>query len=155
MGVPTECNNEGKPPSEWCRAKRVYSLLPAIILVLSILSAMLKPPLAPDGLVLLAILSIASLLAWFVARDIWFLRVRENPLWIDVLCYVVPLGGLAALIFLRESHIYVWNTIYLDVLIVWCSVPIAVVAWLTEKRKGVRIYIGARKLRFDHANVVL
>lgn len=150
-----EFENQEKPPSEWCRAIRVYSLLPTVILFMSALNAMLKPPPAPDSLLFLAILSIASFLAWLVARDIWLLRVREHPLWIDVFSYVVVLGGLTVLIFLRESRIYVWNTIYLDALFVWCSVPIAVVAWLTEKRKGVRVYIGARKLRFIHANAGL
>ena len=144
-----------KLPSEWCRVIRVFSLLPAIILSLSILNAMLVPTPAPEGPYLLAILSIASLLSWVVARDIWLLRVRQGPLWIDVLCYVVVLGGLAVLIYLRESRIYVWNTIYLDALFVCFAVPIAVAAWLTEKRKGVRIYIGARRIRFVHAHAGL
>ena len=115
---------------------------------------MLEPPPAPDSLSLLAILLLASLLAWFCARDIWFLRNRVSPLWIDVIGYVVTLGGLAALIYLRESRIYVWNSIYLEALIVWYSVSMAVVAGLTEKRKGMLVYLGARKLRFVHANAV-
>jgi hypothetical protein len=150
MAVSNE-QEERKPP-EWSRAIWIFSFLPAIIIFLSIFKAILKPPSTPNSLYLLALWSIATLLAWIVGRDIWALRVRVWPGWIEALLYTVSLGGLAVLIFLRESGIYVWNTIYLDVPFVWCSVLIAVVAWLTEKRKGVRVYLGARRLRFVHAS---
>lgn len=119
---------------------------------MSVFNRMLKPLPAPDTLSLLGILSIASLLAWITARDIWFLRDRVSPLWVDIFVYVIALGTLAAIIFLRESGIYVWDTIYLDALFIWYSVSIAAVSWITEKRKGVRIYIGARKYRFVNAS---
>jgi len=161
MAVPMSLNEQGslpstpKQPSEWRRVIRVFSVLPTVILLISVLSASLMPQPAPNGPLLLVFLLIASFVAWLPARDIWALRVRQLPLWLDVAGYVFALGGLAVLIGLRESKIFVWNMIYLDAFFFWCTATIACVTWITERRKGVRVYIGARRLKFVYARAGL
>jgi hypothetical protein len=89
-----------------------------------------------------------SAVAWVIGRDIWALRVRHSPLWVDIAMYILVLGGLGGAIFLREAGIYVWNTVYLDAFVVWLCVQVVAIAWATEKTKRVRVYLGARRLVF-------
>ena len=133
----------------WSRAKWLFAALTIFIAAPSSLTWIFKPPTPNTSLVVLVCL-VASIIGWLVGRDIWALRVRHSPLWLDILGYVVALGGLGVLIYLRESKIFVWDTIYLEVFFVSLCSEIAAVAWITEARKNVRIYVDARVLIFIH-----
>jgi hypothetical protein len=132
----------------WSRAKWLFVALTLFIAAPSALTwTFFKPPTPNTTLVVLVCLA-ASIIGWIVGRDIWALRVRHNPLWLDVLGYVIALGGLGVLIYLRESTIFVWDTIYIDIFFVLLCSEIAAVAWITEARKGV--HVGVRVLVFIH-----
>jgi hypothetical protein len=59
-------------------------------------------------------------------------------------------GGLAILIYVRETGVLVWNMLHFEIPGVVLLGIIAVAAGVTEARKQVRVYFGARILVFIH-----
>lgn len=138
-------------PSEWTRMKWLYTALWVLLTSLTILNGLLKPPPPADPLILFMNTLVATVLGVSIAHDVWKLKVRCSPLVIDVLIYVILILGFLALIILKETGIWNWNDIYLDVpLIVFFTVSTTAV-WITEARKGVKVYVGARRLIFISA----
>jgi hypothetical protein len=87
----------------------------------------------------------------FIARDMWLLKVRRFPLMVDVVLYVLVLGGLGFLIVGKETKFFEWNSLHLDIPISFLMGAASLGAWMTEARKNVRIYVGARHLVFVKA----
>ena len=144
----------GRPegePSEWQRAKWVFGALWLMLTMLPLLNALFVAPPAPDPWILVANSLLAMAIGIFVARDMWLLKVRRSPLAVDVLAYVLVLGGLAFLIVGKETKSFDWNSLHLDVPIFFLMGAATLGAWITEARKGVRIYVGARHLVFVNA----
>ena len=135
-------------PSQWQRAKWVFGGLWVLLTVLPLLNALLVPPPSPD----MGVLALNSLLAFgfaaFLARDMWLLRVRRWPLIVDLLLYAIVFGGLVFLIIAKETKWYEWNSLHLDVPIFVLMGSVALAAWITESKKAVRIYVGARHFIF-------
>src|SRR5688572_26639858 len=96
-----------------------------------------KPEPAPDTLILAARSCLALLIAALMARDIWNLKVRTLPLWLDILVYVVSLSSLALFIYLKETTYTSLSMGYVDVPAMLIMFPVAAVAALTERKKGV------------------
>ena len=142
--------HEGEP-SEWQRAKWVFGALWLALTVLTVLNALLVMPPAPDPWILAANSLVAIALGTFIARDMWLLKVRRSPLAVDALVYVLVLGGLAFLIVAKETKFFEWNSLHLDVPIFFLMGAATLGAWMTEARKDVRIYVGARHLVFINA----
>jgi hypothetical protein len=139
-------------PSEWQRAKWVFGALCLLLAVLTVPKVMLHTAAEPDWAVLLINCVAATSVGAFVARDMWLLKSRLAPLIVDIAIYVIGLGGLFSLFFLRETGLFVWNPLHLEIPAVLTFGIIAAVAWLTESRKRVRIYVGARQLVFVKAD---
>lgn len=135
-------------PSQWQRAKWVFGGLWLALTVLPLLNALLVLPPAPDVGILLLNSLLALGLGAFLARDMWRLKVRRSPLVVDVLLYAVVLGGVVLLVVVKETRLFVWNSLHLDVPIFLLIGTAAVAAWVTEAKKGVRIYVGARHFIF-------
>ena len=130
-------------------------------LVLGILIAAIPPSpvyvfvyglsVVPDTATLLVSTLVASALAWYVGRDIWLLRVRNNSLWIDVLTFLVTLAILGVAVVQHERNIWPWNFFSPDVFFILFSSLVVCVAWFTENRRNVRVYFGARNYLFINA----
>jgi hypothetical protein len=141
---------DGRVPSEWQRVKKVFTGMCAALAFLTAFNFLLKPPPAPDAVILALNCALALGLGVFIGRDIWLLKVRRSPLAVDILLYAVMIGGAAALVAVKELGIYDWNSLHLDLpMILVLGVP-AALAWLTEARKRVRVYFGARQFVFVH-----
>jgi hypothetical protein len=139
-------------PPQWQRAKWVFAGLWLLLTALPLLNALLVPP-SPPSMAVLALNSALALgIGGFIARDMWLLKVRRSPLIVDVLLYATVLGGLAFLIVAKETKFYEWNSLHLDVPTFVLMGIAAVAAWVTEAKKAVRIYIGARHFIFIDAN---
>lgn len=138
-----------KRPNELFRVKWIYCGIGLFILVPELLMQyFIDKPYSANWTNLCVSILIGSAVAWVIGRDIWALRVRHSPLWLDIAMYSLVLGSLGAAIFLRETGIYVWNTAYLDAFFVWLCAQIVIIASVTEKSKRVRVYLGARRLVF-------
>jgi hypothetical protein len=135
-------------PSQWQRAKWLFGGLWLTLTVLPLFNALLVPPPAPDVWILVLNSVLALSLGAFLARDMWRLKVRRSPLIVDVLLYAVVLGGVVLLIVVKETKLFVWNSLHLDLPVFLLLGTCAVAAWVTEATKGVRIYVGARHLIF-------
>ena len=138
-------------PSQWRRVKWVFGALWLMLTVLPMLNAFLIPPPSPNMGILLLNSFVALGVAALIARDMWLLKVRRSPLIVDILVYAIALGGFAFLIVLKETKLYVWNSIYLDVPIFMLMGTVAIAAWVTEAKKATRIYFGARNFMFVDA----
>jgi hypothetical protein len=138
-------------PSQWQRAKWVFGSLWLMLTALGLLNTFFVPPAAPSISVLVLNSLLALALAGYLARDMWLLKVRRSPLILDVLVYTIGLGGLVFLIVLKETKLYVWNELHLDVPAFLLIGTVAVAAWITEAKKAVRIYVGARHFIFVSA----
>lgn len=131
--------------------KWLYTTLWVLLSSLTILNGLLKPPPPTDPLILFTNTLVAAALGGAIAHDVWKLKVRCSPLVIDVLIYVILILGFLALIVLKETGIWNWNDTYLDVpLIVFFAVSTTAV-WITEARKGVKVYLSARRFIFISA----
>lgn len=86
-----------------------------------------------------------------MAHDLWKLKVRHWPLVIDILIYAVFFLGLLTLMFLKETGTWNWNNTHLDVPLFVLFTVSTTAAWITEKRKEVKIYLGARGFLFIRA----
>jgi len=147
---------KGQPrPSEWHRAKWVFGTLWIALTVLLALNALLVRPPTPDYPILAVNIAIAIVIATFVARDIWQLRARRSPLWVDIVICVLVIGGLVALIVARETRIWAWNKLHLDIPVLVLLGVLALASFATESRKRVRVYIGTRQLHFVDENTGL
>jgi hypothetical protein len=142
-------------PREWKRAKWLFGGLWIALTVLPTLNALLVPRPTPSYLVLGANTVLAISIAAFMARDIWQLRVRRFPLWVDIMLYVSVIGGLAALIVVKEAGIWVWNDLHLDIPVFLLMGVLALTSFATEWKKRVRVYVGARQLHFVDDSVGL
>ena len=134
--------------SEWQRAKWLFGGLWLALTILPALNALLQPRPTPNYLILAANTVLAISIAAFVGRDIWQLRVRRFPLWVDIALYASVIGGLASLIVVKEAGIWVWNDLYLDIPVFLLMGALAMVSFATESKKRVRVYVGARQLYF-------
>lgn len=143
----TEASEE---PSNWQRAKLLFGGLWVLLTVLPLLNALLEPPTMPNVGVLLFNSFLALGFSAFLARDMWLMKVRRSPLIVDICLYVIIVGGLVFLIVLKESGLYVWNDLHLDVPVFLLMGSLALAAWMTEAKKAVRVYIGARHFIFVH-----
>ena len=92
------------------------------------------------------------LLGLLCSRDIWRLSVQKGPLWKDVITGLIVLIGLAGMIFLRESGLWVWSFAAGDAFVVSLTLTIVVVALVTERKKQVRVYLATRNWFFVHEN---
>ncbi len=138
-------------PSEWTRMKWLYTALWVLLTILPILNGLLTPPPPADPLILSANTLAATALGGFIAHDVWKLKVRCWPLAIDVLIYAVGILGFLALILLKEAGVWNWNDTHLDVpIFVFFAVSTSAV-WITEARKRVKVYLGARQFIFISA----
>ena len=138
----------GAQPSQWQRAKWVFGGLWVMLTLLPVLIALLILP-PPPSIGVLILNSVFALgLAAFLARDMWRLKVRRSPLLVDILLYTVALGGLVFLIVVKETKVYEWNSLHLDVPIFLLMGAVALAAWITETKKAVRIYVGSRHFIF-------
>lgn len=135
-------------PSEWTRMKWVYTALWALLTILPILSALFKAPPPADPLILFTNTLAATSLGGFIAHDVWKLKVRYWPLAIDVLIYAIVILGVLALILFKETGVWNWNDTHLDVPVFALFAISTTAVWITEARKGVKIYLGARRLMF-------
>lgn len=135
-------------PAQWQRAKWIFSGLWLTLTVLPLLNALLVPPPTPKVGTLLLNSLLALGLGAFLARDMWRLKVRRSPLIVDALLYAVVVGGVVLLIVVKETKLFVWNSLHLDIPIFFLMGTAAVGAWVTEVKKGVRIYVGARHFIF-------
>jgi hypothetical protein len=142
-------------PSGWLRAKWIFGGLWAVLTLLSILNGILTPPPEPNWAVLLLNSVIAIAVVGLIGREMWLLKVRHAPLIVDIAIYVAVIGGLIALMFVKETGVYVWNDLHLDVPIFLLMGGLAITAWFTESKKGVRVYVGARNLIFTRNDVGL
>jgi hypothetical protein len=78
------------------------------------------------------------------------LKVRRFTLLVDVIAYAVALGGVGFLIVANEINFYEWNFLLLDFSVVLLMGTVTVAAWITERKKMVRVYFGTRHLIFVH-----
>lgn len=138
-------------PNEWQRAKWLFGGLWVALTLLPALNALLQPRPSPDGLVLAVNCSLAAAVGGFVARDMWRLKERRSPLWVDIGIYVLVFGGLALLIAFKETGMLVWNDLHLDIPVSLLMGIIAAAAWITEAKKKVRVYVTARSMAYVDA----
>ncbi|MCX7176881.1 MAG: hypothetical protein NT159_23775 [Proteobacteria bacterium] len=132
--------------------KRIYTVLWVVLTILPILNYLLKPPPPPDFLILFANTLVAGAVGGLLAHDVWTLKVRSWPLVVDVLIYMMFIFGFLALIYLKEAGVWNWNDTHLDFpVFVFLGVP-TVAVWITEAKKGVKVYVSARKLIFVKAH---
>lgn len=142
-------------PPEWRRAKWIFSWLWLLLTVLPAVNAALVPRPTPDGVVLAVNCLLALGFGGFIARDMWLLKVRHSPLWIDIATYAVVLVGFVSIVLVKEMGILVWNDLHFDIPVFLLMGTIASAAWITEAKKRVRVYVGARHFIFarDDAGV--
>jgi len=69
-----------------------------------------------------------------------------------VITGLIVLIGLAGMIFLRESGLWVWSFAAGDAFVVSLTLTIVVVALVTERKKQVRVYLATRNWFFVHEN---
>ena len=137
-----------KRPSELSRMKWLYTGLWVLLTILPILNGMLKPSPPADPSILFINTLVAAALGGFIAHDVWKLKVRSWPLAIDILVYAVFILGFLALILLKESGVWNWNDTHLDVPVFVFLAVTTTAVWMTEARKGVKVYLGARQFIF-------
>jgi hypothetical protein len=131
--------------------KWLYTALWVLFTIPPILNGLLKPPPPADPLILFVNILAAIALGGFIAHDVWKLNVRCWPLVIDVLIYAVAILGSLALILLKEAGVWNWNATHLDVpAFVFLAVS-TIAVWITEARKSVKVYLGARQFIFISA----
>jgi hypothetical protein len=138
-------------PSEWTRMKWLYTTLWVMLAILPVLNGLLKPPPPAEPLILFVNIIAAAAIGGFIAHDVWKLRVRSWPLAIDVLIYAVLLLAFFALILLKEIGVWHWNDTHLDIPLFVFFLVTTTTVWITERKKGVKVYLGARKLIFISA----
>ena len=149
--------NQSDPeaPSELRRVVWIFAGMAAIILSIgpsALFSlAWWQEQTSKDLLMLVIPVSAGLSLGLLCSWDILHLTVRKNPLWIDVLACVAALIALGVMIFLRESHLWVWSMASGDALVVTLASTIVAVSLITERRKGVRVYVAGRTFVFIHA----
>ena len=139
---------EPPQPSEWQRVKWLFGGLWLMLTLLPLLNMLFVVPPAPNPWTLFVNVLLAVAVGVFIARDIWLLRIRKSPLVVDVLLYTLVLGGIGGLIIAKETKVLDWNSLHLDIPIFFLLGVVTLTAWLTEKRKAVRVYVGARHLLF-------
>ena len=147
--APVDTGKGGELP-EWRRAKLLWSLAAAITAVPCVAIEVLRPPVVVEPLAMLCAWLGASVLGWLIASDIWRLRVQRRPLWEEIVAVIVGVGVVSVMIWLHASGILVWNMIYVGFFGGWLAALIAIVAWVTEAKKGVRVYYDGRTLVFIH-----
>jgi hypothetical protein len=135
-------------PSEWTRMKWLYTTLWVMLAILPVLNGLLKPPPPAEPLILFVNIIAAAAIGGFIAHDVWKLRVRSWPLAIDVLIYAVLILAFFTLILLKEIGVWHWNDTHLDIPLFVFFLVTTTTVWITEQKKGVKIYLGARKLIF-------
>ena len=151
----TSNQSDRKAPSELRRVVWLFAGLGAAVLFITpsaLLSLSWWHAQSPKDLLLLVFpISTGLALGLLCSWDIWHLTVRKNPLWKDLLIGAAALAGLGVMILLRESGLWVWSFASGDALITTLISTIAVVSFVTERRKKVRVYFGSRTLVFIHA----
>lgn len=145
-------DTERQYPRGCIRALHFFVAVSVVFFLHSVSNVLLKPQTELSYVALLSLLFFASVLSWSTSRDIWRLHARRWPRWGEYLSYGVAFGLLGALILLREFRVIVWSDHYLNATFIWCSVPIAIAAWCTERRKKVHVYVCARGLHFVSTN---
>jgi hypothetical protein len=141
-----------KPPSEFRRALWVYAAMAGFIALSGPTSLLYpewwqqQPPSEILKLLLPALAGVAFGLLF--SRDIWNLVVRRNPMWKDLLAGVLAIAAPVALIYLRESGIWLWSFASGDALAFSFLATMALVTVLTERRSQVRIYASTRNFTF-------
>jgi hypothetical protein len=131
--------------------KWLYTTLWVMLAILPVLNGLLKPPPPAEPLILFVNIIAAAAIGGFIAHDVWKLRVRSWPLAIDVLIYAVLLLAFFALILLKEIGVWHWNDTHLDIPLFVFFLVTTTTVWITERKKGVKVYLGARKLIFISA----
>jgi hypothetical protein len=137
----------GEPPAGWLRAKWAFFVtsialaivhLPDIVLGRAVSRAML--------LFNLCLLALCATL--YVGRKIWRLDSHKGPLWIDILLWTLAVAGLVAIVVVREVWGIRFNFIYVSLPVLVANATLGAVCFVTEARKDVRIFMGARNFVF-------
>jgi hypothetical protein len=84
----------------------------------------------------------------YVGRKIWLLDSRKGPLWIDVLLWALAAAGLVGVVLVRDVWGMRFNFIYVSLPVLVANATLAAVCFVTEARKHVRIFMGARNFMF-------
>jgi hypothetical protein len=88
---------------------------------------------------------VGGVLGGLLCRDIWNLTVRHNPLWRDVLVIAVLVALLLLPHQLRMLGVWPWSAAAHNVLILSLLITMAVITFVTEHRKRVRVYLFPRR----------
>ena len=141
-----------KRPSEATRVAYVFAALMAITLaigpsdLLSIGWWSSQSVRAHFGLAASGIAGI--LIGGLAARSIWRLDSKKSPKWKDALIACTAATIFVILIYVRESHAWVWPLAAGDAFFVCLSAVLVFASLTTERRRKVKVYMTARNFVF-------
>lgn len=143
------------PPAEreksWLRLKWYYIVLLIVLVGLVILDMTRTPPVRANPFLVAPLTALGLALGSRFARDIWLMRVKVHSPWVRPARWLALLAGAVMLFYWNESGD---PKIYSPDIFLPFSAYLAVATaatWVTERRKGVRVYIGRRSLLFEES----
>lgn len=134
-----------RPPRGAMRWK-YWTLVGLVTLVIFMIYLPKTEPL--DCIYLTVFSAVAVAGALYQCWEMWTLNSKRSPRWLGLLAAFGSAGMVALLLVLHDMKLFSWNHFYFEVpAALFCTVA-TVGAWLTERRKCVRIYAEVEGLVF-------